>query len=141
MTIFVKKYVMGYDMCQQMKNCLQQPFGPLVPNKVPNRPWKIISMDLIIQLPESNSYNAIYVIVNRLTKRAYFTPINNRFLSKDMAQLLYDKVYPLYGLPLQIILDKGVQYSAKLFQEWYKILGIESTMSTAYHPQTDGQTE
>ena len=116
MTTFVKKYVTGCDIYQQMKNCTQQPFGPLVPNKVPNRPWKIISMDLIMQLPESNGYNAICVIVNRLTKRAYFIPINNRFSSKDMAQLLYDKVYPLYGLLLQIILNRGVQYSAKLFQ-------------------------
>jgi len=132
---------MGCDMCQWMKNRPQQPFGPLVPNKVPNRPWEIISTDLITQLPESNSYNAICVIVNRLTKRAHFIPINNQFSSKDMAQLLYDKVYPLHGLPLQIILDRGVQYLAKLFQEWYKILGIESTMSTAYHSQTDGQTE
>jgi len=106
----------------------------LVSNKVPNRSWEIISTDLITQLPESNSYNAICVIVDRLTKRTHFIPINNWFSPKDMAQLLYDKVYPLYGLPLQIILDRGVQYSAELFQEWYKILGIESTMSMAYHP-------
>jgi len=85
MTTFVKKYVMGCDMCQQMKNHAQQPFGPFMPNKVPNRPWKIISIDLIMQLPESNSYNAICVIVDRLTKRAYFIPINNWFSSKDMA--------------------------------------------------------
>ena len=141
MTTFVKKYVTGCDLYQWMKNRPQQPFGPLVPNKVPNRPWKIISMDLITQLPESNGYNTICVIVNRLTKRAHFIPINNRFSSKDMAQLLYDKVYPLHGLPLQIISDRGVQYSAELFQEWCRILGIESTMSTAYHPQIDGQTE
>jgi len=108
---------------------------------VSSGPWEIISTDLITQLPESNSYNAICVIVNRLTKRAHFIPINNRFSSKDMVQLLYDKVYPLYRLPLQIISDKEVQYSAKIFQEWYKILGIESTMLTAYHPQTDRQTE
>ena len=88
-----------------------------MPNKVPNRPWGIISMDLITQLPESNGYNTICVIVNRLTKRAHFILINNWFSSKDMAQLLYDKVYPLHRLSLQIILDKGVQYSAKLFQE------------------------
>jgi len=128
-------------MYQQMKNCPQQPFGPLVPNKVPNRPWKIISTDLITQLSESNGYNAMCVIVDRLTKRAHFIPINNQFSSKDIAQLLYDKVYPLHRLPLQIISDRGVQYLAKLFQEWCKILGIKSTMSTAYHPQTDGQTE
>ena len=117
MTTFVKKYVMGCDMCQQIKNCPQQPFGPLVPNKVSNGPWEIISMDLITQLPESNGYNAICVIVDRLTKRAYFIPINNQFSSKDMVQLLYDKVYPLHRLPLQIISDRRVQYLAKLFQE------------------------
>ena len=98
-------------------------------------------MDLITQLPESNSYNAICVIVDRLTKRAYFIPINNQFSSKDMAQLLYNKVYPLYGLLLQIISDREVQYLAELFQEWCKILGIESTMLTAYHSQTDRQIE
>jgi len=117
MTTFVKKYVMDYDMCQRIKNRPQQPFGPLVPNKVPNRPWEIISTDLITQLPESNSYNAICVIVDRLTKRAYFIPINNQFSFKDMVQLLYNKVYPLHRLPLQIISDGGVQYSAELFQE------------------------
>jgi len=58
-----------------------------------------------------------------------------------MVQLLYDKVYLLYRLPLQIILDRGVQYLAELFQEWYKILEIKSTMLTVYHPQIDGQTE
>jgi len=67
-----------------MKNHPQQPFGPLVPNKVPNRSWEIISTDLITQLPELNSYNAIYVIVDRLTKRTHFIPINNWFSSKDM---------------------------------------------------------
>jgi len=104
-------------MCQQMKNHTQQPFGPLVPNKIPNKPWEIISTDLIIQLPELNGYDTICVIVDRLTKRAHFIPINNWFSSKDMAQLLYDKVYLLYKLLLQIILDKEVQYSAELFQE------------------------
>ena len=108
MTIFVKKYIMGCDMYQQMKNCPQQPFGPLVPNKVPNRPWKIISTDLITQLSESNGYNAMCVIVDRLTKRAHFIPINNQFSSKDITQLLYDKVYPLHRLPLQIISNRGV---------------------------------
>jgi len=106
---------MGCDICQWMKNCAQQPFGLLMPNKVPNRPWKIISMDLIMQLPESNGYDAICVIVDRLTKRAYFIPINNWFSSKDIVQLLYNKIYLLHGLPLQNILDRGVQYSAELF--------------------------
>jgi len=98
-------------------------------------------MDLITQLSESNGYNAICVIADRLTKRAHFISINNQFLFKDIVQLLYDKVYPLHRLPLQIISNRRVQYSAELFQEWCKILGIESTMSTAYHLQTDRQME
>ena len=89
MTTFVKKYIMGCDMCQQIKNHIQQPFEPLISNKVPNGPQEIISMDLIIQLPESNSYDAIYIIVDKLIKRVHFIPINNWFSSKDMAQLLY----------------------------------------------------
>ena len=101
-TTFVKKYVTDCEMYQQIKNCPQQPFGPLMPNKVPNRPWEIISIDLITQLPELNNYNAIYVIVNKLTKRAHFISINNWFLSKNMVQLLYNKIYLLYGLPLQL---------------------------------------
>jgi len=108
MTTFVKKYVTDCDLCQQIKNCLQQSFGLLMPNKVFNGPWEIISMNLITQLPESNSYNAICVIVDRLTKRTYFISINNWFSLKDMVQLLYDKVYPLHRLSLQIILDRGV---------------------------------
>ena len=68
-----------------MKNCPQQPFGPLMHNKVHNRPWEIISTDLIIQLPKSNGYNTICVIVDRLIKKAYFIPINNQFSFKDMA--------------------------------------------------------
>ena len=108
-----------------------------MPNKVSNGPWETISTDLIMQLPESNSYNAICVIVDRLTKRAHFITINNWFLSKDIAQLLYDKVYPLHRLLLQVILDRGVQHSAELFQEWCKILGIESTMLTVYYIQID----
>ena len=106
---------------------------------MPNRPQEIISIDLITQLLESNGYNAICVIVDRLTKRAHFIPINNQFLSKDIVQLLYDKVYLLHGLPLQIISNRGVQYSAKLFQEQCKILGIESAMLIAY--QIDKQME
>ncbi|KAL7277513.1 hypothetical protein ACG7TL_008434 [Trametes sanguinea] len=141
MSIFVKKYVTGCDTCQRMKNRPQQPYGPLQPNPVPEGPWEIITVDLITQLPESFGHTAICVVVDRLTKRAHFFPIKNEFSAKDLAELLYERIWPLHGLPLQIISDRGTQFSAALFQEWCKLLGIESSMSTTYHPQTDGQTE
>ena len=98
-------------------------------------------MDLITQLPESDGFNAIMVVVDRLTKRAHFFPITNEFSARDLANILYERVWTQHGLPLQIISDRGTQFAAEVFQEWCKLLGIESTMSTAYHPQTDGQTE
>ena len=68
LTTFVKNYVSGCDMCQRMKNRPQQPYGPLMPNPVPSGPWEVITVDLITQLPLSNSYSAIMVVVDRLTK-------------------------------------------------------------------------
>lgn len=141
MTTYVKNYVTGCDICQRMKNHPQQPYGPLQPNEVPEGPWEIITIDLITQLPESNGYNAICVVVDRFTKRAHFFPITNEFSAKDLAQLLYERVWTQHGLPKQIISDRGTQFAASIFQEWCRMLGIESSMSTSYHPQTDGQTE
>ena len=80
---------MGCDICQQIKNCSQQSFKSLIPNKMPNGSWEIISTNLITQLPGLNSYNAIYVIIDRLTKRAHFISINNQLSSKNIVQLLF----------------------------------------------------
>ena len=105
MSVFVKKYVTGCDICQRMKNRPQQPYGPLQPNRVPEGPWEVMTVNLITQLPESDGYDAICVVVDRLTKRAHFYPITNEFSAKDLAELLYNRVWPLHGLPSQIISD------------------------------------
>ena len=107
-----------------MKNRPQKPYGPLMPNPIPNEPWEIISMDFITQLPESNGYTAICVVVCRLTKRARFFAIKNEITAKDIAILLFDKVWSIHGLPIQIISDRGTQFAAEVFQEWCKLLGI-----------------
>ena len=85
MTTFVKAYVTGCDICQRMKNKPQQPYGPLLPNKVPEGPWEIITINLITQLPGSDGYNAICMIVDRFTKHAHFYAITNEFSAKDLA--------------------------------------------------------
>jgi hypothetical protein len=141
MTTDVKKYVSGCDVCQRMKVRLQQPYGPLQPNPVPSGPWEVITVDLITQLPVSDGYDAVMVVVDRFSERGHFFPITNQFSAKDLAQLLYERIWTQHGLPLQIISNRGTQFAAALFQEWCELLGIKSTMSTAYHPQTDGQTE
>ena len=81
-----------------MKNYAEQLFGLLKPNKVPTESWEIVTIDLIIYLPELNSYNSICVVVNHLTKHAHFFTITDEFLVKDLARLLYDQVYPIHSL-------------------------------------------
>ena len=85
--------------------------------------------------------NTICVIVDKLIKRAHFILIDIQFSSGNMVQLLNDKDYSLYKLLLQIVSNKEIQHLAEIFWKKYKLLGIESTMSTVYHLQTDGQIE
>ena len=96
---------------------------------------------MITHLPKSDEHNAILVIMNRLTKRAHFYTITDKFSFKDLAMILMERYYSLHELSLQIISDRGVQFAADLFQDWCKLLEIESAMTTAYHPQADEQTE
>jgi hypothetical protein len=109
-------------------------------------PWEIITIDLITQLPESNNEEghkctAIIVVVDRLTKRAHFFAHNDNCTSADVAEILFNRVFTLHGLPKQIVSDRGTHFSSRVFKEFCQKLGIKSSMSTAYHPQTDGQTE
>ena len=98
-----------------MKNRTELQYGPLKPNKVPSEPWEIITIDLIVHLPELNGYNLICIVVDRLTKHTHFFAITDEFLAKDLARLLYDQIYPIYGLLKQIISDRGTQFTAELF--------------------------
>lgn len=146
MSIDVKKYVQGCDTCQRNKTSHQPPFGLLQPNEVPGGPWEIITCDLITQLPESqdlagNPRTAIIVVVDRLTKRAHFYATTDQCTATEVAEVMYEHVFRLHGIPRQIISDRGTQFASKVFQEFCKKLGIKSSMSTAYHPETDGQTE
>lgn len=144
MTTMVKQYVEGCDTCQRMKNRNQTPYGPLQLLPVPEAPWDTITIDFIVHLPPSGEFKqftAIMVVVDRLTKRAHFIPTSDNISAKELANLLYLRIYPNHGLPKQIISDRGPQFSSELFKGWCEQLGIQRSMTTAYHPQADGQTE
>ena len=141
MSVYVEKYVTGCDTCQRTKNRNQQAHGPLQPNSVPDQPWQVISCDLITQLPKSSGYDAIFVVVDRLTKQAHFIPTTSSVDSPGIAELFLSSVWKLHGTPQEVISDRGPQFAAKFLRQVFKRLGIRSALSTAYHPQTDGQTE
>jgi Integrase core domain. len=141
MTKEVKQYVEGCDLCQRNKNRTQPPAGKLLPNEVPEKPWTHITADFIVKLPLAQGYDAILVVVDRLTKMAHFVATTEKTSAVGLARLFRDHVWKLHGLPESIISDRGPQFAAGLMKEVNEMLGIQTKLSTAFHPQTDGQTE
>jgi len=133
--------VEGCDSCQQNKNQVAAPAGKLMPNEASEKPWTYIMADFITKLPLVQGYDAILVVYDQLTKIAHFILITDKTLAEGLARLFRDHVWKLHGLPESIISDKGAQFAANLMRELNQILGIEMRLSTAFHPQTDGQTE
>jgi len=137
----VKRYVEGCDACQQNKNCTEQPAGKLMPNSIPEKPWTHILADFITKLPLAQGYNSILVVVDQLTKMVYFIPTTEKTSAEGLARLFRDNVWKIHGLLESIISDRGLQFAAGLMKELNEMLGIKSKLLTAFHPQTDRQTE
>jgi len=112
-----------------------------MPNSIPEKPWVHISADFITKLPLAQGYDSILVVVDRLTKIVHFIPTTEKTSAEGLARLFRDNVWKLHGLPESIISDREPQFMAGLMRELNQILGIKSKMSTAFHPQTDGQIE
>jgi len=112
-----------------------------MPNSIPEKPWMHISADFITKLPLAQGYDSILVVVDRLTKMVHFIPTMEKTLAEELARLFRDNVWKLHRLPKSIISDQGPQFVAGIMQKLNKMLGIESKLSTVFHPQTDGQTE
>jgi hypothetical protein len=98
-------------------------------------------MDFIVDLPKSKSFDSVFVVVDRLTKMAHFVPCDKTITSKETTRLFLENVYKYHGLPDNIISDRGTQFTSKFWQSLFKILQVKTNLSSAYHPQTDGQTE
>jgi len=130
-----------YDTCQRNKNCTEQPVGKLMPNSIPERPWTHISVDFIMKLPLAQGYDSILVVVNRLIKIVHFIPTTEKTSAEGLARLFRDNIWKLYKLPKSIILDRGPQFAARLMKELNGMLGIKDKLLTAFHPQTDRQTD
>jgi hypothetical protein len=141
MSRYVALYCSGCDRCNRTKTYPGKPVGKLVPTQIPSDIWQIISVDLIVGLPESQGYNSILVVVDRLSKMLHAIPTHDTVTAQGIARLFRDHVWKLHGLPEQVISDRGPQFIAAFMRELNSLLGIHTSPSTAYHPQSDGQTE
>lgn len=137
----VQHYVKTCVPCQRTKTFPAKPSGYLQPNAIPQVPWEHISVDMITGLPESLTYNAILVVVDRFSKMIRLIPTTDHLSSEGLARLFRDHVWKLHGFPVKVISDRGTQFASQFMQALHELLGSKAALSTAYHPQTDGQTE
>ncbi|PLW43215.1 hypothetical protein PCANC_06998 [Puccinia coronata f. sp. avenae] len=137
----VNQYVDGCNACQQSKAFTQKPLGLLQPLPIPAGLWTDISYDLITDLPVLEGYDSILTVVNQLTKMANFLPCKKTLNAKDLARLMLGNVWKLHGTLKTIVSDQGSVFISQITRKLDRQLGIWLHPSTAFHPQTNGQSE
>ena len=137
----VGRYVEECDGCQRMKNRTEKLVGKLKLSEVPEKPWTHLTVDFITKLLVVAGKDAILVVCNRLSKMTHFVATTEATSAEGLARLFRDNIWKLHGLLESIVLDRGPQFVAEFMRELNKMLGIETRLSTAFHPQTDGQME
>lgn len=138
----IVNYVTSCLICQKVKIEHQKPSGMLQPLEIPVWKWDSISMDFVTGLPRTpQNFDSIWVIVDRLTKTAHFIPINIRYSLVKLANLYIKEIVRLHGVPSSIVSDRDPRFVSRFWRRFQKALGSRIHLSSAYHPQTDGQTE
>jgi hypothetical protein len=138
----IREYIRTCDKCQRNKPTNRVPAGPLQPLPIPAYPWEQISMDLIVELPKTPRGNsAIVVFIDRLTKQVLLAPLSDDTTAPTIARVYFDTVFRHKGLSKVIISDRDPRFTSHFWRTLFRLLGTKLSFSTAFHPQTDGQTE
>lgn len=137
----IKAFVSTCDVCQKMKSPRHLPYRYLKSIPIPNAPFEVVTMDFITGLPESGGYNAILVVVDKLTKYGLFIPTSTNVSEIETAKLFFDNVWSLAGMPRQIISDRDARWSNDFWKTLTALTGSRRALTTSHHPQADGQSE
>jgi hypothetical protein len=143
----IEDFVKKCTICRRNKHDRHLPYGLLQPLQVPNRPWESVAMDFIVKLPPSadpvtkESYDGIMVVVDRFSKFGRFIPYRETWTATQLAHVFIKNVVANHGLPVQLVTDRDKLFTSNFWTALMQHLGVQHKMSTAYHPQTDGQTE
>ena len=128
--------------CQQVKTEHQKPAGLLQPLEVAEWKWEHVTMDFVTYLPRTlQRHDAVWVIVDWLTKSAHFLAVRMTFTLERFCRLYIQKIVRLHGVPVSIVSDRDPRLTAHFWKSFQKTMGTRLTMSTAFHPQTDSQSE
>ena len=141
----VDKYCRSCHTCAVSKPLGGRPHGKLKTMPIPTRPWQYIGIDFVGPLPESSnrtgSYDMICVVIDLLTSMVHVIPSKQTYRASDIAELMFDSVYRLHGIPERIISDRDSLFTSHFWKRLHQLLNTELRMSSAFHPQTDGATE
>ena len=128
--------------CQQVKAEHQRPAGLLQPLEIPEWKWDQVTMDFVSGLPRTQKgHDSVWVIVDRLTKVAHFLPVRMTYTLDKLAEIYIQEIVRLHGVPISIVSDRDSRFTSKFWKSLQNALGTRLKFSTAFHPQTDGQSE
>jgi transposase InsO family protein len=128
-------------LCLRTKAQRRKPFGKLHPLAIPEARWDVVSVDFIVELPDSHGFNVTMVVVDSVSKHSHFIPTHTTITALGSARLYLQNVWKLHRIPRSMLSDCGPQFIAEFMRELYRLLGITISSSTAYHPQSNRQTE
>uniref|UniRef100_A0A3B5QIQ0 Gypsy retrotransposon integrase-like protein 1 n=1 Tax=Xiphophorus maculatus TaxID=8083 RepID=A0A3B5QIQ0_XIPMA len=137
----VKEYVSACAVCARNKSSNRPPAGLLQPLPIPGRPWSHIAVDFVTGLPRSKGMTTILTIIDRFSKACHLVPLRKLPTAAQTAKLLIKHVFKLHGIPQEILSDRGPQFISQVWRQFCSALGARVSLSSGYHPQTNGQTE
>lgn len=137
----VEDFVRQCSVCQHAKHEHLKTPGLLQPLPVPTEPWRDLTMNFVEGLPASEGYEVIMVVVDRFTKYAHFVPLRHPFTAATVARAFWDNIIKLHGVPHSIVSDRDKIFTSAMWRALLEAAGTKLSYSTAYHPQTDGQSE
>jgi len=137
----VNRFVQNCHVCRRTKSTRHAPYGALKSLSVPDRPWQHISVDFVTGLLRSKGYDAICVVVDRLTKQRHLIPCTTTITAEELGTLFCNRVFRYHGLLETIVSNRGPQFASRFWKHLCSCLKIDARLSTAFHPQTDRQTE
>src|SRR5258708_17163405 len=137
----VKDYMASCATCAHAKSARHKPYGKLKQLPIPSRPWSSISMDFIEQLPASENFSTILVVVNCLMKQAIFIPSHNTVNALQVVQLFLTHIFSKHRVPSHVTSDRGSEFVSHFFRSLGKLLQMRLHFTSGYHPEGDGQTE
>src|SRR3954470_24623814 len=138
----IAQFVAECDVCRRIKAEHQRPAGTLQPLPIPEWNWDKVSMDFITGFPKTQKGNdAIFVVIDRLSKVGHFLPIRESITASQLAELYVSRIVSLHGVPLEIHSDRGSLFTSRFWESFQNAMGTHLSFSTAYHPQSSGQVE